>query len=76
MPHVRPSNAWRFLRTLWLGAWLAGWALLAQAQQLAPVPEFGARVVDQSGVLTRRSANGWRPSWRRWNSARARRWRC
>ncbi|WP_134856674.1 TPM domain-containing protein, partial [Bordetella pertussis] len=51
MPHVRPSNAWRFLRTLWLGAWLAGWALLAQAQQLAPVPEFGARVVDQSGVL-------------------------
>ncbi|AWQ07800.1 TPM domain-containing protein [Bordetella bronchiseptica] len=51
MPHVRPSNAWRFLWTLWLGAWLAGWALLAQAQQLAPVPEFGARVVDQSGVL-------------------------
>ncbi|CCN16239.1 putative membrane protein [Bordetella bronchiseptica MO211] len=51
MRHVRPSNAWRFLWTLWLGAWLAGWALLAQAQQLAPVPEFGARVVDQSGVL-------------------------
>lgn len=51
MPRVRPGNAWRVFGTLWLGTWLAAWALLAQAQQLAPVPEFGARVVDQSGVL-------------------------